>query len=352
LQLSETLIAIADDLSTHGDHTQALEYYTEAIRWDDTVPRSYVKRGECYQALQRPANVLADFTHALELDPTSDEAKLKLGYLHDSKGVRSYNDRRFVDADVEFTAAVAVTDIVPLFFFHRAKCRLMMPGAYSKAQDDLLQCVKLGATETEILKMVHQHCLPLVREQQHEAKSVYGRYGEPQFVVVKDLSQLPPSMGTTVYRPRRVIRPALQPELDAARIDDHIARLRVSQKFRTGKSDVEALKTKATSCMRHSNISKDAALWASSVQKQRKAAIRIFTEPIFGATATATASTSASSPISSNNNGGVSGNSSDGLPTNVNRLPFAAANSTCSSTRCSRLAPPRLSVRELRELKR
>eukprot|EP00906_Rhabdomonas_costata_P020726 RCo030162 len=157
-QLSETLVIIAEDLTRNGDHVQALEYFTEAIKWGEGVVSLYVKRGQCYEKLQRQEPAMADYQHALTLDPNHEEAKMKLGMVYDRRGVALYNLGKPVEAAAEFTKAVDACAGVPLFHFHRAQCQILDPSTRPEGVRDLQRCLELGTTDREILRAAHTYC--------------------------------------------------------------------------------------------------------------------------------------------------------------------------------------------------
>eukprot|EP01012_Entosiphon_sulcatum_P030307 TRINITY_DN3731_c0_g1_i1.p1 TRINITY_DN3731_c0_g1~~TRINITY_DN3731_c0_g1_i1.p1 ORF type:complete len:685 (+),score=95.14 TRINITY_DN3731_c0_g1_i1:66-2120(+) len=188
-QLSETLIQIADDLAVkNSGKEQALEYYTEAIKWNAAVPLWFLKRGDCSHQLGRHEHALLDYRHVLEMDSGNQPARERLAQLHDEWGVILHNKGKFEAAENEFSQAVGYNPGVALYSFHRAKCRFSL-GNHTSAVDDLKKCHALGTRDPTILKYVQQHC-PSLRPEPTVA-TVTDASGTPLFRLVtgRDLTQ-------------------------------------------------------------------------------------------------------------------------------------------------------------------
>ena len=74
-----------------GHANQAMEYFTEAIKWNPSVPQYFLNRGDCYHRLRKHERALLDYKHVLDLDSGNQEALAKLGGLHNEWGAILFN---------------------------------------------------------------------------------------------------------------------------------------------------------------------------------------------------------------------------------------------------------------------
>jgi len=83
MPLYDNLGAVLEDL---GQVPAAITAYTEAIKYSPEEARLLVKRGWAHEKLQQFNEALADFTAALQLEPTHAEAHAGVGYIQACRG--------------------------------------------------------------------------------------------------------------------------------------------------------------------------------------------------------------------------------------------------------------------------
>lgn len=155
--MQNILGVIADELREVGDLPAAINYYGEALKWDEHALEVLLLRGDCFVALSKHEEALKDFKNVLSQDETNDGAKRRLCALYDYWGSVFYNDAKYELAESEFTRAILVADERPMPYYHRAMARLMLQKqAY--AVRDLMSCKLLGIEDTDAVKMINQFC--------------------------------------------------------------------------------------------------------------------------------------------------------------------------------------------------
>jgi tetratricopeptide (TPR) repeat protein len=151
------LSAIADELRDVGDLPAAVNYYGEALKWDEKALDVLLSRGDCYVALSKHEEGLKDFKSVVAIDEVNAGAKERLCKLYDYWGSVFYNDGKYELAEAEFTRAILVADELAMPYYHRAMARLMLQKqAY--AVRDLMSCKVLGIEEPNAVKMINQFC--------------------------------------------------------------------------------------------------------------------------------------------------------------------------------------------------
>eukprot|EP00760_Papus_ankaliazontas_P033229 PhM_4_TR624/c0_g1_i1/m.85417 len=158
-QLSRTLVILADELHAAGEFHHAINYYTEALKWDDTLCEAYVGRGDCSRSVERHEAALADYTRLLELSPEHPQAQHRLGALHNEWGVILFNQAKWSLACEEFSKAIAIDDQIVDYHYNRSRCRLMLKQP-TLAVRDLVSCRDLGATDPNVVRQINQFCPP------------------------------------------------------------------------------------------------------------------------------------------------------------------------------------------------
>ena len=78
---------------------QAIADYSEAIKYDSTDTKSYLKRGKLYAQNRSHQMAIADFTRAIELDPKNAESYRERSKSYASTGERekALKDRRMAN---------------------------------------------------------------------------------------------------------------------------------------------------------------------------------------------------------------------------------------------------------------
>jgi tetratricopeptide (TPR) repeat protein len=157
--MASILCTIADELVESQDYVAASTYYGEAIKWGEDLVEAFIARGDCLQRLGKHESALHDYKHVLETHPENLMAKERLGQLHDTWGSILYNQGNYKMAETEFSRAIQYLDTLPAFHYHRALARIMLKEP-TLAVRDLVSCRDLGATDPDIVRLVHQFCAP------------------------------------------------------------------------------------------------------------------------------------------------------------------------------------------------
>jgi len=156
-QLSRTLILIADELQSAAEYANAINYYTEALKWNDRLIDAYLGRGDCFRAMDRQEAALRDYTKVLELRPNYEVATFRLAALHNEWGTILYNQTKWPLACQEFSRAIDLNPNVCAYHYHRSRCRLMMKQP-TFAVRDLVSCRDIGTEDPTILRLIQQFC--------------------------------------------------------------------------------------------------------------------------------------------------------------------------------------------------
>lgn len=155
--MRDILCKIADELGSVGDRVSALNYYTEALKWDENSDDVTLARGDCHLALEQHEEALHDYQTVHQRNRSHVGALSRLSRLHDLWGTVLYHQAKYELAEAEFSKGIQYFDEDPMIFFHRAQCRLMLKEA-EYAIRDLMSCRDLNPDDPDILKMVHQFC--------------------------------------------------------------------------------------------------------------------------------------------------------------------------------------------------
>jgi tetratricopeptide (TPR) repeat protein len=149
------LSTIADELVQVGDHVSAINYYSEALKWEEGAANVLLARGDCSAAIHRYEDALNDYKKVLSLEEHHRGALERLCLLHDHWGGLLYNEGKYDLAEAEFSKAIHYDEENPTVFYHRALSRLMLQQP-ELAVRDVLSCRNLGTADPEILKMIAQ----------------------------------------------------------------------------------------------------------------------------------------------------------------------------------------------------
>ena len=88
---------------------QALAAASSAIKLNPDDPAAYCERGSAYHNLQQYGPAIADYTHAMTLDPTSSEASKGWSVSYTCKfGLAQHNMAQYEAAAASFGSAIAL----------------------------------------------------------------------------------------------------------------------------------------------------------------------------------------------------------------------------------------------------
>ena len=85
------------------------------------LTRLLINRGDCYRALNKVEQALADFHGALEEDPENWDTKTRLSLIHYMIAVDLLNKCRYEEAELEISVALGFNDKVSAYFAVRGR---------------------------------------------------------------------------------------------------------------------------------------------------------------------------------------------------------------------------------------
>lgn len=157
--MRDILCTIANELVSVGDRVSALNYYSEALKWDDASDVVLLARGDCHVGLEQHEEALKDYQTVHQRNRSNGAALIRLARLHDLWGTVLYQQAKYELAEAEFSKGIMYCDLDPTIFFHRAQCRLMLQEA-EYAIRDLMSCRDRNPDDPDMLKMIQQFCPP------------------------------------------------------------------------------------------------------------------------------------------------------------------------------------------------
>ncbi len=102
-----------------GNHTQAVNDFTEAIADHGAEPIFLFNRGVSNHALKKYDEAIRDFNEAVRLNPEYISAKQQRAGAYNWRGFNSSNAKNYAAAITDFTAAIADNPAESNFFFNR-----------------------------------------------------------------------------------------------------------------------------------------------------------------------------------------------------------------------------------------
>ncbi|GEM_PF-6273200 len=122
--------------SQQGNHTEALDFYDQALEVDPANAFAYSNRGGIYRGLGDYDQALSDLNQALELAPNLAQAYVNRGNVYSSTG-------NFEAAISDFDAAAALLPDNAVVFYNRANTYVHL-GSFDNALDDYARAIKLN----------------------------------------------------------------------------------------------------------------------------------------------------------------------------------------------------------------
>jgi tetratricopeptide (TPR) repeat protein len=111
--------------------------------------RFFVNRGDCYRILDRLPLALADYHSAHELIPTCWDVITRLSLVRHSFGIQLFNQGKFLEAEVEFSAAIKHNPKVATYYAHRGNA-LYYQMSFAYAYKDYIKALELDPNMTEV----------------------------------------------------------------------------------------------------------------------------------------------------------------------------------------------------------
>lgn len=125
--------------------TQSARMYDGAV----IDARFFVNRGDCYRILNRLPLALADYHSANELLPTSWDVITRLSLVRHSFGIQLFNQGKFLEAEVEFSAAIKHNPKVAAYYAHRGNA-LYYQMSFAHAYKDYIKALELDPSNAEV----------------------------------------------------------------------------------------------------------------------------------------------------------------------------------------------------------
>ena len=127
-----------------GDHTRAIDAYTEALRLDPTDVQAYIDRGGAYGAAGRLDAAFADLDKALKLHPNAATAYYNRALCHREK-------KDFDRALADFREAIRLDPKEAMFYRQRAECHAARAD-YAAALRDCCEALQLAPDDAATLR--------------------------------------------------------------------------------------------------------------------------------------------------------------------------------------------------------
>jgi len=100
--LGTTYRHIGNTYALTAAHEKAIDYFSQAVKWDANFARAYLERGILYwRELDHPRRALQDLSLALTIDPT-------LHAVYFNRGIAHQQLREYAEAITEFQTYLAV----------------------------------------------------------------------------------------------------------------------------------------------------------------------------------------------------------------------------------------------------
>ncbi|ORC93004.1 tetratricopeptide repeat protein 16 [Trypanosoma theileri] len=154
--MTQTLFHLGSTVDGTNSIKDAIEYYSTSLIWQaDNIP-VLLARGDCYVKLEDYQRALQDFMRVESICPKYPPATQRIGFLHDVWGSKFHSKGKLLEAEREFSKAIATFDTEPLFYYHRACCRFDL-NEPRYALRDVLSCQQLNPTDPIIKDFVYAH---------------------------------------------------------------------------------------------------------------------------------------------------------------------------------------------------
>lgn len=140
--MTNVLFSIGSNLDGEEGIQDAVQYYTESLKWRPDNTLVMLARGDCYVKLEDYQNALTDYKLMLQINPEDQTASRRIAFLHDLWGRKLFSQKKVKEAENEFTNALRECDTEPLFYYHRALCRFHL-GEARFGLRDVLSCQQL-----------------------------------------------------------------------------------------------------------------------------------------------------------------------------------------------------------------
>lgn len=146
LGISDALTAKGDDLTAREDARSALNFYNDAVKYNDKNSSAYAGLGAVYESLDDTDKAIANYETALKLDKELTGIAAPLGILYYQKSDSTKNAELLVKADDLLTRAYKAdsSDAATDYYFGAVRYK---QAKYDEAQTALQQSIKIDANQ-------------------------------------------------------------------------------------------------------------------------------------------------------------------------------------------------------------
>ncbi|XP_029019215.1 tetratricopeptide repeat protein 16 isoform X4 [Betta splendens] len=148
LQLVLTYNDLAVQCFGRGLYAEATVLLNKAVQGEKGLAGLYLNRGDCFFRQREWSFALADYQQAEEMLPGEPAVRLRLGVVHHTLGSLYFEEGRFHDAAVMFSAAVRQNPTASRYYENRSKAFRKVLN-WERAQQDLICTLILDPTNEE-----------------------------------------------------------------------------------------------------------------------------------------------------------------------------------------------------------
>jgi tetratricopeptide (TPR) repeat protein len=152
-QLVITYNELGVELYEAKNYSKALVFFTLAIENFPDMPCLYVNRGDVHRDLRDLPSALADYTQAYELNPRDKDVCIRLGLLHDARGLTYFDNKDYFEAVAAFSLAIKFLPHVAAYWNHRGLARIEI-RSFQDAASDFAQALKLDPSSDIALSRI------------------------------------------------------------------------------------------------------------------------------------------------------------------------------------------------------
>ncbi len=152
-QLVITYNELGVELYEAKNYAKALVFFTLAIENYPDMSCLYINRGDVHRDLRDLPSALADYTQAYELNPKDKDTRIRLGLLHDARGLTYFDNKDYHEAVTAFSLAIKFLPHVSAYWNHRGLARMEV-RSFHDAAEDFAQALKLDPSSDIALSRI------------------------------------------------------------------------------------------------------------------------------------------------------------------------------------------------------
>jgi predicted negative regulator of RcsB-dependent stress response len=131
----QALLDKGDEFYEAKEYTEAVKYFSEAIKADPNQVKGWWYRADAYRLLKNNSEAIADYTKALELDERVN--------FYQRRGDCYYNSGQYTEAEIDYNRALELEPENALYWFYRGDCYVKLNNL-DKACEDYQKADQLG----------------------------------------------------------------------------------------------------------------------------------------------------------------------------------------------------------------